>query len=298
MDRWSWNDLPEPVRHAVQAQTGPVLHTVEPAAGRNSMFAASLHTRDGSVFCKGVALDNRQARAHRHEIRVNQRLREVTVDVPCLLWTVEASGWRLAGYTHVPGQHANLTPGSPDIPAVIDLASRLADDLTPSSVPDVTSLATKYTRFAGWEWLADEHADLLDPWEKDHLDQLVHADRNITDALEGHSLVHGDVHELNLLVADGTASLVDWAWARTGPAWVDAALLTIRLIAAGHPPAAAEHLTAPTWGMRQPATGTTAVSTFAAATYGMWRKLAVEHPSPHRNGPVQAARRWTQHRMS
>ncbi|WP_246012543.1 phosphotransferase [Myceligenerans xiligouense] len=143
--------------------------------------------------------------------------------------------------------------------------------------------------------LPPRHADLLDPWEKQHLDQLVRADRDITDALTGRSLVHGDVHELNLLVANGQAHLVDWAWARAGPAWVDAALLTIRLIAAGHHPADAEKLTAPTWGI-QPDTRATTVSTFAAATYGMWRRLAVQHPSPHRDGPVQAARTWTQHR--
>ncbi|RPF20783.1 phosphotransferase [Myceligenerans xiligouense] len=298
MNRWSWDDLPETVRRAVEAEAGPVIHMGEPEAGRNSMFAAFLETTHGPVFCKGVRLDDQQARAHRHEIRVNQRLREVTADAPCLLWTIETGGWLLAGYAFVPGQHANLSPGSTHIPAVIDLVSRLADNLTPSPVPDLTPLAKKYAKFAGWGWLAERNADLLDPWEKQHLDRLVQADRDIADALNGQSLVHGDVHELNLLVADGQANLVDWAWARTGPAWVDAALLTIRLIAAGYDPADAERLVVSTWGMRRPDTSAAAVSTFAAATYGMWRRLAVQHPSPHRTGPVEAARRWTKHRPS
>lgn len=298
MDRWSWHDLPETVRRAVQAECGTVQHTTEPAAGRNSMFAAFLDTQNGPVFCKGVRVDDQQARAHRHEIRINQRLRDITADAPSLLWTVEASDWLLAGYTLVPGEHANLTPGSPDVPAVIDLASRLARDLTPGPVPDVTPLAKKFQRFAGWEWLAEHHADLLDPWDEQHLGQLLQADRDITDALNGQSLVHGDIHELNLLVTNGQTHLVDWAWARTGPPWTDAALLTIRLIAAGHHPADAERLVVPTWGMRQPDTSAAAVTAFAAATYDMWHRLAVQHPSPHRTGPVQAARTWTQHRIT
>lgn len=298
MERWSWSTLPEPVRHAVEAETGPVLYPVEHAAGRNSMFAAFLGSEDGSVFCKGVRTDEQQARAHRHEICVNQRLREVTADVPCLLWTVEVDGWLLAGYSFVPGRYADLTPGSPDIPAVTGLISRLAADLNPSPAPGITPLAKKYVKFAGWQWLADKHADLLDPWEKQHLDQLVQADHDITDVLAGNSLIHGDIHEQNLLVTNGQAHLVDWAWARTGPAWVDAALLAIRLIAAGHEPVDAGRLVVPTWGMRQPDTSAVAVSAFIASTYGMWRRLAIEHPSPHRTGPVQAARRWTTHRLN
>ncbi|MBE1878711.1 phosphotransferase [Myceligenerans pegani] len=298
MSRWSWHDLPEAVRRAVEAECGTVLHTTAPEAGRNSMFAAVLDTSGGPVFCKGVRLDDQQARAHRHEIHVNQRLREITAHVPRLLWTVETDHWLLAGYTFVPGRHADLSPGSPDIPAVAGLISHLAEELTPGPVPDVAPLARKHQRFAGWEWLADRHADALDPWEKQHLDRLIRADLGITEALDGHSLVHGDVHELNLMVTDGQASLVDWAWARTGPAWVDATLLTIRLIAAGHDPADAGQLVVTTWGMRQPDTSAAAVTTFAASTYGMWRRLAVEHPSPHRDGPVQAARTWTQHRIT
>lgn len=298
MNRWSWHDLPESVHRAVEAKCGTVLHATTPEAGRNSMFAAVLDTGTWPVFCKGVRCDDQQAHAHRHEIYVNQRLREVTAHVPCLLWTVEAGGWLLAGYAVVPGRRANLAPGSPDIPAVTHLVSRLAEELTHSPMPEVTPLATKYERFAGWEWLAGQHGDALDAWEKQHLDRLIQADRDITDVLDGHNLVHGDIHELNILIADGQASLVDWAWAHTAPAWVDAALLAIRLIAAGHDPTDAERRVVTTWGMRQPSTRATAISTFVTSTYGMWRRLAIEHPAPHRRGPVQAARRWTSHRLN
>jgi hypothetical protein len=135
------------VRRAVEAECGPVLYATAPEAGRNSMFAAVLDTENWPVFCKGVRTDDQQARAHRHEIRINQHLRETTAHAPRLLWTVGTDGWLLAGYAFAPGRHADLTPASPDIPAA-------------------------------------------------------------TDVLAGHALVHGDVHELNLLVTGGQASLV------------------------------------------------------------------------------------------
>ncbi|MEU4386317.1 hypothetical protein [Promicromonospora sp. NPDC023805] len=91
--------------------------------------------------------------------------------------------------------------------------------------------------------------------------------------------------------------LIDWAWARTGPPWVDAALLIPRLIGEGHQPAEAEHLVSDTWGMRHPSATPEAVTAFAATIYGQWRRLAVEYPSPHREAPTRGARLWTRHRL-
>lgn len=137
----------------------------------------------------------------------------------------------------------------------------------------------------------------LDPWEKQRLDLLIQLDNDARTAPTGNSLVHADVHRPNLLVDGDQVNVIDWAWSRTGPPWVDAALLVIRLIAEGHDPADAERLVSGTWGMRHPSATVAAVTTFAANTYGQWRRLAVEYPSPHREGPVEGARRWTRHRL-
>jgi hypothetical protein len=298
MHRRSWEELPTALCRAVEAECGPVLRTEAPSAGRNSTFAAFLHTADGTVFVKGVPDYERLVTVHEHEIQINSRLRDAVHDAPRLLWTVHTEGWLLAGYETVPGEHADFTPGSPDVPAVVDALSRLAQQLTPSPAPGVSPLRRRYARLAGWQSLADNHAEGLDAWEKQHVDLLIHFDNEVPTVLVGESLVHGDIHQLNLLVHGDQVRLIDWAWSRTGPPWVDAALLVPRLVGEGHEPAEAERLVSDTWGMQHPSATGDAITSLAATLCGQWRRLAVEYPSPHREAAVRGARRWIQHRLS
>ncbi|MGW2094541.1 phosphotransferase [Promicromonospora sukumoe] len=298
MHRRSWEELPTAVRHAVEAECGPVLRAEAPSAGRNSTFAAFLHTASGTVFVKGVPDYERLVTVHEHEIQVNARLRETVREAPRLLWVVRTEGWLLAGYETVPGEHADFTPGSPHVPAVVDALSRIAQQLTPSPAPGVAPLRKRYARLAGWQWLADHHTDDLDAWEAGHLDLLIQLDNDLPSILLGDCLVHGDIHQLNLLVDGDQVHVIDWAWSRTGPPWVDAALLIARLIGEGHEPAHAEHLVAGSWGMRHASASSGALTTFAATTYGQWRRLAVEFPSPHREAALRGACDWTRHRLS
>jgi len=298
MHRRSWEELPTALRQAVEAECGPVLRAEAPSAGRNSTFAAFLHTANGSVFVKGVPDYDRLVTVHEHEIQINSRLRDAVHDAPRLLWTVRTEGWLLAGYETVPGEHADFTPGSPDVPAVVDALSRLAQQLTPSPAPGASPLRKRYARLAGWRWLADNQAGQFDVWEKQHLDLLIQFDDEVPSILPGDSLVHGDIHQLNLLVHGDQVRLIDWAWSRTGPPWVDAALLVPRLISEGHEPAEAEHFVSDIWGMRHPSAIGCSITTFAATIYGQWRRLAVEYPSPHREAAVRGARRWIQHRLT
>ncbi|WP_419703504.1 phosphotransferase [Promicromonospora sp. NFX87] len=298
MHRRSWEELPTALRHAVEAECGRVLRAEAPSAGRNSTFAAFLHTADGTVFVKGVPDYERLVTVHEHEIQINFQLRDAVRDAPRLLWTVRTEGWLLAGYETVPGEHADFTPGSPDVPTVVDALSRLAQQLTPSPAPGASPLRKRYARLAGWRWLADNQAGQLDVWEKQHLDLLIQFDDEVPSILPGDSLVHGDIHQLNLLVHGDQVRLIDWAWSRTGPPWVDAALLVPRLIGEGHEPAEAERLVSGTWGMQHASAIPDAVTAFAATIYGQWHRLAVEYPSPHRVVAVRGARRWVQHRLS
>jgi Ser/Thr protein kinase RdoA (MazF antagonist) len=297
MHRRSWEELPTALRQAVEAECGPVLRAEAPSAGRNSTFATFLHTADGTVFVKGVPDYDRLVTVHQHEIQINSQLRDTVHDAPRLLWTVHTEGWQLAGYETVPGVHADFTPGSPDVPAVVDALSRLAQQLTPSPAPGVPPLSKRYARLAGWQWLADNHADELDAWEKQHLDLLIEFDNGLSGMLAGNSLIHGDIHQLNLLVDVDRVHVIDWAWSRTGPPWVDVALLVARLIGEGHGAAEAERLASATWGRQHPSATSDALSAFAAATYGQWRRMALEYPSPHREAALRGAQHWTRHRL-
>ncbi|MEU0878879.1 hypothetical protein ABZ345_09795 [Lentzea sp. NPDC005914] len=266
--RVEWHDLPDGVREAVQGHTGPVFEAESPVVGRNSAFAASLMAADGPVFCKGGRAEGPQAVMHRNEATVNPFVpRDIA---PQLLWRVEQDGWLLLGFEHVPGRHAELSPGSPDLPLVADAmikigavehseSGRMIADHWKSALAKETS-----TQFSEWAARAPRH-------------------------MRGSTLVHSDLNPLNILVAD-RARVVDWAWWRTGAAWIDPAFVVVRLIAAGHEPAQAEKWATQFGGYREaPAE---AITAFAASLVCLWER---------RFGGTEvtkAARRWAEHRMA
>ncbi|MFJ5984784.1 hypothetical protein [Lentzea sp. NPDC092896] len=264
--RLEWQELPAGVREAVQDHTGQVVKAESAPVGRNSAFAASLATAEGPVFCKGGRTDSPQAVMHRNEAAVNPYLPEDLA--PRLLWHVERDGWLLLGFDHVSGQHADLSPGSPDLPLVADAVKKISR-ITPQR-------ASRRMIADHWEVaLANEPAD----------ERAAHAPRH----MRGSTLVHSDLNPLNILVAD-TARIVDWAWWRTGAAWIDPAFAVVRLVAEGHRPAHAEEWAAQFDGFREaPAEALTA---FAASLVCLWgRRFAG-------TAATEAARSWADHRTA
>jgi hypothetical protein len=264
--RLEWHDLPAGVRDAVQTRTGQVIGAENSSAGRNSAFSAALVTADGRVFCKGGRTDSPQAVMHRNEAAVNPHLPSDLA--PQLLWQVEQDGWLLLGFEHVSGQHANLSPGSPDLPLVADAVQQIGTIAPPQSPRRMIA--------DHWEAaLANGTADELAAQAPRHM--------------RGSTLVHSDLNPLNILVAD-TARVVDWAWWRTGAAWIDPAFVIVRLVAAGHEPEQAEEWAGQFDGYRRaPAE---AITAFAASLVCLWeRKFAG-------TDATKAARRWLEHRMS
>ena len=53
MERIAWNDLPEPLRLAIEARSGRITSARTIGAGQNSPLAAIITTADGTVFAKG-----------------------------------------------------------------------------------------------------------------------------------------------------------------------------------------------------------------------------------------------------
>ncbi|WP_434446331.1 phosphotransferase family protein [Lentzea sp. E54] len=264
--RLEWQDLPAGVRAAVQAHTGPVIKAENSSAGRNSAFSSSLTTAGGRVFCKGGRTEGAQAIMHRNEAAVNPFLPENLA--PRLLWHVEQDGWLLLGFEHVSGQHADLSPGSPDLPLVVD-AVRTISTITPPDTPRRMIADHWRTALAGGttgEWAA--RAPLH---------------------MRGETVVHSDLNPLNILVGD-TARVVDWAWWRVGAAWIDPAFVVVRLVAEGHTPTQAEQWAAQCDGFRRaPAE---AITAFAASLVCLWgRRFAG-------TAATEAAQKWAEHRMA
>ncbi|WP_345022069.1 hypothetical protein [Streptomyces shaanxiensis] len=98
-----------------------------------------------------------------------------------------------------------------------------------------------------------------------------------------------------VLVVDGRARLVDWAWAAGGAAWIDPALWVIWLIACGHSAAGAESLAAlhPAWDKIPVAH----IDAFARAQQRLWESIAQADPPGAWTHKVHAAAQaWAERR--
>ncbi len=292
MTSQSWSELPDDAQNAITDHCGRIMDVSHPSAGRHSDFSASLLTASGQVFVKGIRADSPNAWMHRNEARVNSFLPGLA---PRLLWQEESAGWLLLGYEHVSGQHADLGPGSPDLPLVATAVTEIQQALTPYPPVQVSSFGEQWERLSAWHLLRAEPPAELDEWTLDHVSMGAAMELSGMDMLAGDSLAHTDLHSLNILVGD-RARVIDWAWARTGAPWVDVAFLVIRLIDAGHTPQDAERWAAsvPAW---RDAPGV-ALSFFAVEVLGVWEWLQHNKPLPHRAQLTDVARRWVRHRLN
>lgn len=120
MQRTDWEQLSEPIRQAIEACTGPVYAATTAPSGKNSSIAALLETRAGSVFVKGLRTEDPRAAAQHREAAVSPY---VSLLSPELLWHTEIDGWSLLGFRAAAGRHADYSPGSTDLPKVVDRKS-------------------------------------------------------------------------------------------------------------------------------------------------------------------------------
>lgn len=294
MPRSTWDELPAAVRAAIEREAGPVLRAEIPSAGRNSDFSATLHLHDGGrVFCKGIGdAEGKRGAMHRHEADINPWLPSAIA--PRLRWRTEVDGWLLLGFDRVPGRHADLAPGSPDLLLVAEMMAVLGRDL-PQAPEGTASLAEQWARTAAWRRLAKDTPDDLDDWARGHLDQLVELESRAIELADGDRLIHTDLHPLNILVNDERARVVDWAWSRRGAPAVDVAFLIARLIVAGHSPEDAERWAEQLAVWRE--TPDTARDALAVAIWGIWEYLERTQPLAHRAKLTAAVRRWAYQRL-
>uniref|UniRef100_A0AAU2V255 Aminoglycoside phosphotransferase n=1 Tax=Streptomyces sp. NBC_00003 TaxID=2903608 RepID=A0AAU2V255_9ACTN len=259
-----FDDLPARVRIAIEAETGPILKTETISAGLNSALSARAHTTAGVVFLKGLRTDHRWAWTQQREADINLY---VTPLAPRLLLHVVADGWDILGFEAIEGHHADYSPGSPDLPKVIEAMRQLGN----IPCPDI-ELRQAEQRLAGY---VDNPAD--------------------AELFKGDALLHTDWNNHNVLIAGDRAHLVDWGWATRGAAWLDPAHWIIWLIAAGHTPANAESQAAAllTWD----AAPSPAVDAFAQASNNLWMEIAGSSPDRWTGRMMSASAQWLQHRM-
>ncbi|WKK26432.1 phosphotransferase [Streptomyces olivoreticuli] len=234
--RVDWATLPEALRAAIEQRSGAVRAVQDIPHGITCRFAAALRTRSGAVFVKGVPVgDERGRAAQAREVAVSGAVPGAVG--PRFLWQVIKGGWDVVGFAWVDGRHADLAPGSGDLPLVADVLRKAQALRAPANL---SPLADR------WSDLGDEDRALL----------------------AGETLLHTDTNPHNLLVGAERAWLIDWAMPASGPAWVDVAYTAVRLMESGHAPGDALAWAGPfpCWRTADPR----AVAVFVEATCRQW----------------------------
>ncbi|WP_171168745.1 phosphotransferase [Streptomyces sp. I05A-00742] len=204
---WQWIS-PAISRNAVEGRAGRVIASESIAEGLSCTTALALTTeRSGRLFFKGAReADAEAVAALDWEARVNETVLGVS---PAIRHRFRGGGWSCLAFAYIEGRHADLSPGTKDLAAVTSALRRM-QGLSNPALPTPR--------------LADRFARYLLPGEAEHL--------------SGPALLHTDTNPHNIMVSrKGTAYVVDWARAATGPAWLDPAWTAVRLMECGRAPA-------------------------------------------------------------
>jgi hypothetical protein len=265
VQRTDWNDLSQAVRDLIQERTGRVRAARTVSAGLNSQLAVVLDTENGSLFIKGLRTDHPGVVRQHREPMINPYVLSLT---PQLHWQAEGAGWNLLAFAYIPGaRHADYSPGSADLPAVVRVINRLQQ----IRCPDLP------VKRAGQRWAAyvDDNTDLA--------------------LLAGTTLLHTHFNPLNVLMTADGAWVIDWAWPTRGAAFIDPACFLLRLMLGGHTAAQAE-----VWAGQCTSWGKTpdhAIKVFAIACARLYDEIARDDPQVWKKGFAAVAQDWAKYRL-
>lgn len=275
--RLAWTDVPVPVRDAIASLAGGPVAGVQPCAGGFSPGAAVRLTLENGdrAFAKTVSSEQnpRSPDLYRREAVVYDWL-PAHPAVPALRGTYDDGTWVALVFDCVPAD----PPVLPWAPGDLDVVLRTVRDVQAAAgavdgaaVPVTSMLAED---FGCWRAMASAPPDGLDAWSLANVHRCAEIEAGWTALAEGSALLHTDLRADNVLLADGRAWLVDWAWACTGAAWVEAVLMATSVALTGGP--SPEALVAAAYP-DAPADGVTAVVTALA---GFFTAMALAPPPP------------------
>lgn len=229
-ERMRWADLPEQVRAAAESALGArVVSDVKQTGGFSPGLASRLVLEDGRrVFAKAINPDRnpRSPGLYRREIEVMTSL-PTRVPAPRLQWSYDDGEWVMLVLDDIDG----AMPAQPWEPGefarVLAALEQLAGTLTPSPITSVSIVDDLAENFRSWHKIAADPTltERVGAWAGTNLARLVELESGWAEAASGDTLLHADLRADNILVTtDDRVFIVDWPYAVTGVAWVDALL--------------------------------------------------------------------------
>ncbi|GAB3207012.1 hypothetical protein SAMN02745673_04947 [Marinactinospora thermotolerans DSM 45154] len=253
------------IENLIRPHTGHITRTRVVTGGYGTATTFTVTAERGTWFVK--ATPNRPGGhldAARREAAVGPF---VTTVSPEIRFTVEDPDWFVVGFEHIDARPADFTPGSPDLPLLVDVLDRLAAIPLPPVAHDWHE--TRWDRFA-----TEEERALF----------------------RGDDLVHADVHGRNVLIdGDGRSRLVDWEWPTRGAGLITLGSVAVQLVAAGHSAESAESWIGrcSAWQRADP----DGLDAFARAGSRMMDWFANRHPEDTwLSALADAASTWSHHR--
>jgi aminoglycoside phosphotransferase (APT) family kinase protein len=242
--RVAWEDLPGPVRAAIEEICGSaVVKARTQPGGFSPGVAARVVCADGTGhFIKAVSREANpdSPGLHRQEAEVLAALDPLItagrLPIPRLRGTVDRDPWTALVLEDVDGRHPAQPWRSGEIERVLAALDHLAEVLTPAPIAVPTVGERFADAFTGWRTLArSPQHDGLDRWTLAHLGELAALEATWAAHAAGDTLLHTDVRADNLLLTPDRVVVVDWPHACRGAAFVDPVFLAPSVAMQGGP---------------------------------------------------------------
>jgi hypothetical protein len=232
--RIDWTDVPGHVRGDVEASLGsPVVEARTQRGGFSPGAAARLRCADGTrAFVKacGPALNPDTPDLLRAEIGALDLLPASVPHAP-LLAAYDDGTWVALVLADVDGRHPRLPWDEADLAPTLAVLEQTGRTRAHRRLP---TFADRVQALTAWDLVADDPSD-LPATLLDRLPAFLDQQSTARDVTVGDRLVHWDARADNILLQDGGAVLLDWAWACRGAGWLDTLLLATDLRIQGGP---------------------------------------------------------------
>ncbi len=215
-----WADVPAAVKAWAAALGGGEPTAVRDLHGGFSPGAAAwLECPQGAVFVKAVGeeLNPQSPALHRREAVVSGALPPLPA-FPVLLDVYDEGGWVALAFDAIEGRVPRHPWDRVELDSVVKALEEVHHALTPSPAAYLEPARLVFQElFGGWAELASaKDTSRLDPWCVKNLSHLAELEARWPEAIDGQTLVHGDIRSDNILISQTGPVFVDWPHAAVG----------------------------------------------------------------------------------